>query len=155
MIIERSMHPDWLSNTYLVADREGGTGVVIDAGGPSGPLLDAAERLGLDVNLLLLTHHHHDHVAEADAWRRRYGVETYAHPIEAELMEGVDRTIEPGGGSRAKPILKGIGEPDDPDPAQVSVRHPHVRGRGISHLLSGGPCTTSAPSSPYSSGWPT
>jgi hydroxyacylglutathione hydrolase len=96
MIIERSMHPDWLSNTYLVADREGGTGVVIDAGGPSGPLLDAAERLGLEVNHLLLTHHHHDHVAEADAWRRRYDVETYAHPIEAELLEGVDHAIEPG-----------------------------------------------------------
>ena len=87
MIIERSMHPDWLSNTYLVADHEGGTGVVIDAGGPSGPLLDAAERLGLDINHLLLTHHHHDHVAEADAWRRRYDVETYAHPIEADLLE--------------------------------------------------------------------
>jgi hydroxyacylglutathione hydrolase len=96
MIIERSMHPDWLSNTYLVADREGGSGVVIDAGGPSGPLLEDAERLGLDVNHLLLTHHHHDHVAEADAWRRRYDVETYAHPIEAELLEGVDHTIEPG-----------------------------------------------------------
>jgi hydroxyacylglutathione hydrolase len=96
MIIERSMHPDWLSNTYLVADREGGTGVVIDAGGPSGPLLDRAEQLGLDVNHLLLTHHHHDHVAEADAWRRRYGVETYAHPIEADLLEGVDHRIEPG-----------------------------------------------------------
>ena len=96
MIIERSMHPDWLSNTYLVGDREGGTAVVIDAGGPSGPLLDDAERLGLDVNHLLLTHHHHDHVAEAGAWRRRFGVETYAHPIEAELIEGVDHTTEPG-----------------------------------------------------------
>ena len=96
MIIERSMHPDWLSNTYLVADREGGTGIVIDAGGPSRPLLDAAERLGLEVDLLLLTHHHHDHVAEADAWRRKYDVTTYAHPIEADLMEGVDGTIEPG-----------------------------------------------------------
>jgi hydroxyacylglutathione hydrolase len=96
MIIERSLHPDWLSNTYLVADREGGAGVVIDAGGPSGPLLDAADRLELDVNHLLLTHHHHDHVAEADAWRRRFDVETYAHPIEAELLGGVDHTIEPG-----------------------------------------------------------
>ena len=26
----------------------------------------------------------------------RYGVETFAHPIEAELIEGVDRTTEPG-----------------------------------------------------------
>ena len=79
-----------------MADREGGTGVVIDAGRPSGPLLDDAERLGLEVNHLLLTHHHHDHVAEAGAWRRRFDVETYAHPIEAGLMDGVDHPIEPG-----------------------------------------------------------
>jgi hydroxyacylglutathione hydrolase len=96
MIIERSMHPDWLSNTYLVADEEGGSAVAIDAGGPSGPLFEAVDRLGVNVTHLLLTHHHHDHVAEADAWRTRYGVETLAHPIEADLLEGVDRTIEPG-----------------------------------------------------------
>jgi hydroxyacylglutathione hydrolase len=96
MIIERSMHPDWLSNTYLVADEEGGTAVAIDAGGPSGPLFEAAERLGLDVTTLLLTHHHVDHVAESAAWKDRYGVEIVAHPIEAEQLTDVDRTIEPG-----------------------------------------------------------
>jgi hydroxyacylglutathione hydrolase len=96
MIIERSMHPDWLSNTYLVADEEGGTAVAIDAGGPSGPLFEAAERLGLDVTILLLTHHHVDHVAESAAWKDRYGVEIVAHPIEAEQLTDVDRTIEPG-----------------------------------------------------------
>jgi hydroxyacylglutathione hydrolase len=93
MIIERSMQADWLSNTYLVGDDRGGTAVVIDAGGPCAPLLDAAERLELDVQALLLTHHHHDHVAEASAWS---GVEVIAHPIEADLLDGVDRTIEPG-----------------------------------------------------------
>ena len=93
MIIERSMQDDWLSNTYLVADEEGGTAVVIDAGGPCAPLVEAAGRLGLDVRMLLLTHHHHDHVAEASAWE---GVEVVAHPVEARLLDGVDRTIEPG-----------------------------------------------------------
>jgi len=87
------MNDDWLSNTYLVADEEGGTAIVIDAGGPCAPLLEAAERLGVSVDALLLTHHHHDHVAEASAWK---DVEVLAHPLEAESLEGVDRTIEPG-----------------------------------------------------------
>ena len=90
------MHPDWLSNTYLVADEEGGTAVAIDAGGPSRPLFEAADRMGLDVTTLLLTHHHVDHVAESSAWKDRYGVEIVAHPIEAEQLSDVDRTIEPG-----------------------------------------------------------
>jgi glyoxylase-like metal-dependent hydrolase (beta-lactamase superfamily II) len=107
MIIERSMHDGWLSNTYLVADEEGGSALVIDAGGPSAPLLEAAERLGVNVRTLLLTHHHHDHVAEASAWE---DVEVLAHPIEAAQLEGVDRTIEPGetlevGGLRVETLL--------------------------------------------------
>ena len=69
MIIERSMQQDWLSNAYLVGDEENGKAVVIDSGGPSEPLLEAADRHGLDVELLLLTHHHGDHVAENGVWK--------------------------------------------------------------------------------------
>jgi glyoxylase-like metal-dependent hydrolase (beta-lactamase superfamily II) len=95
MIIERSMQQDWLSNAYLVGDEENGKAVVIDSGGPSGPLLEAADRHGLDVELLLLTHHHGDHVAENEVWKSERGVEILAHPIEAELIEDVDRVITP------------------------------------------------------------
>ena len=35
------MHPDWLSNAYLVADEEGGTAVYVDSGAPIGPLREA------------------------------------------------------------------------------------------------------------------
>src|SRR5919201_2326496 len=90
------MQSDWLSNAYLVGDEDGGSGVGIDSGGPSGPLLEAAERHGLDVRLLLLTHHHADHVAENHVWKERHGVEIIAHPLEAERLLDVDRTIEPG-----------------------------------------------------------
>ena len=33
MIVERSMSPDWLSNTYLVAAEPGGNAFLVDAGG--------------------------------------------------------------------------------------------------------------------------
>jgi hydroxyacylglutathione hydrolase len=93
VIIERSMNDEWLSNTYLVADEEGGSALVVDAGGPCAPLLKAAQRLGVEVRAVLLTHHHHDHVADVDVWQ---DVEVLAHPIEAAELKRVDRTIEPG-----------------------------------------------------------
>jgi hydroxyacylglutathione hydrolase len=96
VIVERSMHPEWLSNAYLVADEPGGQGVVIDAGAPAQPLLDAVERHDLQVPYLLLTHHHHDHVAETSAFKERLGVEILAHPLEAERLLEVDGAIEPG-----------------------------------------------------------
>ena len=90
------MHPEWLSNAYLVADEPGGHGVIVDSGGPSEPLLEAVERHGVEVKHLLLTHHHHDHVAENHVYQDRFGVEILAHPLEGEQLADVDRTIEPG-----------------------------------------------------------
>jgi hydroxyacylglutathione hydrolase len=96
VIVERSMHPDWLSNAYLVADEPGGRAVIIDSGGPSEPLIEAIERHDVTPEQLLLTHHHHDHVAENHVYKERYGVEIRAHPLEAEHLLDVDRAIEPG-----------------------------------------------------------
>src|SRR5919197_6052984 len=62
MLVERSMHPDWLSNAYLVADREGGTAVFVDSGAAIEPLREAAERWRVTPAYVLRTHSHHDHV---------------------------------------------------------------------------------------------
>lgn len=94
--IERSMHPGYLSNAYLVVDEAGGAAVIIDAGAPPEPLLEAIERSGVDVTHLLLTHHHHDHVESSAIFKERLGVEVLAHPLEAARLEGVDREVEAG-----------------------------------------------------------
>jgi glyoxylase-like metal-dependent hydrolase (beta-lactamase superfamily II) len=60
------MHPDWLSNAYLVADEEGGTGVFVDSGAPLQPLHDAVERHSLTITHLLTTHADADHIAGDD-----------------------------------------------------------------------------------------
>jgi hydroxyacylglutathione hydrolase len=72
MLLEYASHPQFVSNTYLVADGEGGDAFFIDAGGPVEPLIEAADRLGLKPTHLLLTHHHFDHVSEVETLRRRW-----------------------------------------------------------------------------------
>jgi hydroxyacylglutathione hydrolase len=72
VIVECSTHPDFVSNTYLVSDGEGGPSFFIDAGGPVAPLIDAAERLKLMPTHVLLTHHHFDHVCEVGELRARW-----------------------------------------------------------------------------------
>src|ERR671937_3325638 len=57
------MHPDWLSNAYLLADLEGGSALFVDSGAPLGPLRAAAERWRVRPQLILRTHSHHDHIA--------------------------------------------------------------------------------------------
>ncbi len=72
MIVETSSNPQFISNTYLVADGEGGPAFFIDAGGPVEPLIDAADRLALEPTHVLLTHHHYDHVCDVDKLRERW-----------------------------------------------------------------------------------
>jgi len=89
MIVECATHPQYLSNTYLVSDGEGGPAFFIDAGGPVGPLIERAEALGLTPTHVLLTHHHFDHVSEVGALRERWpDLEVLISPIERDLLEG-------------------------------------------------------------------
>src|SRR2546428_9337969 len=60
------MHPEWLSNAYLVADEEGGAALFVDSGAPLEPLRAAAERWRVEPELVLRTHSHSDHVAHED-----------------------------------------------------------------------------------------
>jgi hydroxyacylglutathione hydrolase len=57
------MDSRWLSNAYLVADREGGTAVFVDSGAPLEPLRRAAAEWRVEPRCVLRTHAHADHVA--------------------------------------------------------------------------------------------
>ncbi len=90
MIIEHSTHPQFRSNTYLVADGEGGPAFFIDAGGPVKSLLETAERQRLHPTHVLLTHHHFDHVSEVGTLRERWPeLEVLIHPLEIDLLDGM------------------------------------------------------------------
>jgi hydroxyacylglutathione hydrolase len=72
MLIERSLNPRSLTNTYLVARGPGEEALFIDAAGPLDALVQAAERHRLSPTHVLLTHHHFDQVVELDALRERW-----------------------------------------------------------------------------------
>jgi glyoxylase-like metal-dependent hydrolase (beta-lactamase superfamily II) len=103
MLIERATHPQFLSNTYLVADGEGGPAFFVDAGGPVEPLIEAAERLGLTPTHVLLTHHHFDHVSEVGDLRSRWpGLEVLMSSRERELLGGAETAAADGADTQAQ-----------------------------------------------------
>jgi hydroxyacylglutathione hydrolase len=126
MILERSMHPQWLSNTYLVAAGPNAEGFLVDAGGPLDPLLAKADEHGVNVTHVLLTHHHHDHVAELGAAKQRWPeAQVLIHPDERHLVDGATGEL------RAEEEL---------DIGGLSVKALHTPGhtRGMLSLLVGG-----------------
>jgi glyoxylase-like metal-dependent hydrolase (beta-lactamase superfamily II) len=102
VILERSLHPQFVSNTFLLADGQGGPAIFIDAGGPVAPLIAAAERLDLEPTHILLTHHHYDHVCEIGPLREHWpGLEILISARERDLLaasagEGEDPTATMG-----------------------------------------------------------
>jgi glyoxylase-like metal-dependent hydrolase (beta-lactamase superfamily II) len=98
MIIERTEHPDWLTNAYLVADAPGGSGVLIDANAVLDPLIEQVARDEITITHILLTHHHMDHVAEIERYRRHFDAPVVAHPDTAGVLGAgaVDELIGDG-----------------------------------------------------------
>jgi glyoxylase-like metal-dependent hydrolase (beta-lactamase superfamily II) len=97
MIIEHSRNARYLSNTYLVCDHQGGSAVVIDAGGPLEPLFEAAERLEVEPSMVLLTHHHADHVSDVDGLTARWpSLPVLISPLERDLVSSVTGTVDTG-----------------------------------------------------------
>jgi glyoxylase-like metal-dependent hydrolase (beta-lactamase superfamily II) len=82
VLVERSLHPSWLSNAYLLADEPGGAAVFVDSGAPLEPLLAAVERERVTPTHLLVTHGHADHVAGNDELVRRFGLEVTSGAVE-------------------------------------------------------------------------
>ena len=93
MILERTEHPAWLSNAYLVADEPGGTGVFIDGNDNVEPLIKAARDNDLQIAAVLLTHQHHDHLAGLERLSEEFGAPILAHELTAREVDGVDRTL--------------------------------------------------------------
>lgn len=96
MIVERSLLPDFLTNTYLVGD-PGGAAFFVDAGGPVAPLIEAAEREDMTPTHVLLTHHHYDHVVALPELLERWpGMEVLIHPAERDLVDAATGDLIPG-----------------------------------------------------------
>ena len=80
------MHPQWLSNAYLVAAGPGEPAAFIDSGAPLEPLLEAVVEHGLRPTHLLTTHGDHDHVDGHARLLQEFDLDVLAHP--ADRVEG-------------------------------------------------------------------
>src|SRR3954453_19607127 len=81
MLVEKSMHPDWLSNAFLVA-AEGGPAVFVGSGADVAPLIEAVERGGVTPAALPRTLGHHAHVENEDELAPHYSTPVLAEPGE-------------------------------------------------------------------------
>lgn len=88
---------EWRSNSHLVVDPSTGRAGFIDCGDPVDHLLAVIASEGLELERVLLTHHHGDHITGLGHILEAYpGTTVQAHPDESNQMMGVSQTILPG-----------------------------------------------------------
>ena len=87
----------WGANAYLLVDDDGLT--LVDTGffGRADRILEQIKELGYspsDINRIIITHHHADHVGSLAELKRVTQAEVIAHPADAPYIDG--RLSQPG-----------------------------------------------------------
>lgn len=93
----------------LIHEQESGQTALIDAP-QEAPILAAIERTGWKPSLLLITHHHIDHVEANLALKERFNLKIVGPSLEKDKIPGIDETVEDGslvsfGAEKAEVIL--------------------------------------------------
>lgn len=85
------------SDNFGVLARNPATGAAFLVDAPEErPIVEAVERTGWTPSILLITHHHHDHVEANLALKARYGLTIVGPEYEKAKIPGIDRTVRDG-----------------------------------------------------------
>ncbi len=86
-----------LSDNYAYVLRDAATGTVAVVDVPeAAPLIEVLEARGLRLDLILITHHHDDHIAGVDELRTKYGAKVVGAKADAHRLPKLDVEVEEG-----------------------------------------------------------
>ena len=89
MILEMRAAPPFMKNGFVLGCETTREGVIIDPGDEVDELIDAANRHGLAIRHILLTHAHLDHISGVARARQAFGAPVRLHRDDLFLYEAV------------------------------------------------------------------
>lgn len=86
MTLQLQVQGVFAENTYLFIDPHSGSGFLIDPGAQAGVIYDAIVRNGWNIEKILLTHGHFDHIGAAELLRDKLAAPIYIYPSDARYL---------------------------------------------------------------------
>jgi hydroxyacylglutathione hydrolase len=103
---------------YVARDPETGACAAVDPA-VAGPVLDALDRLGWSLTMILNTHHHHDHVGGNLELKNATGCTIFGNRADARRIPGID---------------VGVGEGDEVAIGSQKARVIEISGHTVGHI---------------------
>src|ERR1700742_4006081 len=80
---------------WLLRDSSTGATAIVDPADAE-PIIEAIEQAGGRLDLILLTHHHSDHIAGVDEVRARFGAKVVGAAADAHRLPKLDQALKEG-----------------------------------------------------------
>lgn len=95
MIFEHFVVGMLQTNCYLLGDTPSRQAILVDPGGDAPALISRIKKLGLQLQAILITHGHFDHVMDASKVKAELGGEILIHPLDEPMLA---QSIKPAAG---------------------------------------------------------
>lgn len=106
IVVERLEVSPFFENTYIVGRKDEGKCIIIDPGDDTERILRTAGFHGLDVECILLTHGHLDHVIGCNEIKNKIGCTVGIHRLDEDMYVNASR----------QGVVLGYPAPDQPRP---------------------------------------
>lgn len=83
----------YAANCYIVYDSESKRGVIIDPGGSPDKIIREVEDMGLEIESIILTHGHGDHIGGVEGVRQHFKVPVWVHEEDEKLLESEELNL--------------------------------------------------------------
>ncbi|MBR1754285.1 MBL fold metallo-hydrolase [bacterium] len=77
-------------NNYLIFNEDTKNAILIDCTNPSKDIDDTIKKNGLNLQYILLTHGHFDHVLGVNYYRQKYGAKSLIHKDDKVIIDGIN-----------------------------------------------------------------
>ena len=105
LIIEILDLGEYLTNCYIVGDTDSKKGLIIDPPAEPERIIDCVEKLGLEIEKIIITHGHADHIGAVDSIKSHFNVQVCIGEKDAAMLTddianlssfaGISTTTEP------------------------------------------------------------